>query len=66
MSFLNRRYLSGLASVLYFVSLCALSAMFAGALNLITFAHGEKIFTGILVVISGYAAAVLTALSCEN
>ena len=63
---MNRRYLSGLASVLYFVSLCALSAMFAGALNLITFAHGEKIFTGILVVISGYAAAVLTALSCEN
>ena len=63
---MNRRYLLGLSSVLYFVSLCALSAMFAGALNLITFAHGEKIFTGILVVISGYAAAVLTALSCEN
>lgn len=63
---MNRRYLLGLSSVLYFVSLCALSAVFAGTFNLITFAHGEKIFTGILVVISGYAAAVLRALSREN
>ena len=63
---MNRRYLLGLASVLYFVSLCALAAILAGAFNLITFAHGEKIFTGILVVISGYAAAILTALSCDN
>lgn len=63
MSFLNRRYLLGLASVLYFVSLCALAAIAAGAFNLITFAHGEKIFTGILAVVSGYAAAVLRAFS---
>lgn len=63
---MNRRYLLGLASVLYFVSLCAVSAMLANALKLITFAHGEKIFTGVLVVVSGYAAAVLTALSCDN
>ena len=60
---MNRRYLLGLASVLYFVSLCALAAILAGAFNLITFAHGEKIFTGILTVVSGYAAAVLRALS---
>lgn len=65
MSFLNRRYLLGLSSVLYFVSLCALAAIAAGALNLITFAHGEKVFTGILAVASGYAAAVLRALSAE-
>lgn len=63
---MNRRYLLGLASVLYFVSLCAVSAMLANALKLITFAHGEKIFTGVLVVISGYAAAVLRALSDNN
>ena len=60
---MNRRYLLGLASVLYFVSLCALAAILAGAFNLITFAPGEKIFTGILTVVSGYAAAVLRALS---
>ena len=59
---MNRRYLYGL----YFVSLCALSAMFANALSLIAFAHGEKIFTGILVVISTYAAAALRALANEN
>ena len=63
---MNRRYLYALASVLYFVSLCAVSAMLANALKLITFAHGEKIFTGVLVVISGYAAAVLRALSDNN
>ena len=63
---MNRRYLLGLSSVLYFVSLCAVSAMLANALKLITFAHGEKIFTGVLVVISGYAAAVLRALSDNN
>lgn len=40
--------------------------MLANALKLITFAHGEKIFTGILVVVSGYAAAVLRALAAEN
>lgn len=60
---MNRRYLLGLASVLYFISLCALAAIVAGAVNLITFAHGEKIFMGILAVVSGYAAAVLRAFS---
>ena len=63
---MNRRYLLSLSSVLYFVSLCAVSAMLANALNLITFAHGEKIFTGFLVVLSGYGAAVLRAFSYEN
>lgn len=63
---MNRRYLLSLSSVLYFVSFCAVSAMLANALNLITFAHGEKIFTGFLVVLSGYGAAVLRAFSFEN
>ncbi|MEE1238883.1 MAG: VanZ family protein [Acutalibacteraceae bacterium] len=63
---MNRRYLFTLSSVIYFVCLCALFVIFAGALNLITFAHGEKIFTGILAVISGYAAAVLMAFSSED
>ena len=63
---MNRRYLLSLSSVLYFVSFCAVSAMLANALNLITFAHGEKIFTGFLVVLSGYGAAVLRAFSYEN
>ncbi|MGN0492408.1 MAG: VanZ family protein [Acutalibacteraceae bacterium] len=63
---MNRRYFSALASVLYFVSLCAAGLMLAHALNIITFAHGEKIFAGVLVVISGYAAAALRAFGAES
>ena len=66
MSFLNRRYLLGLSSVLYFVSLCALVTLVAGEFDLITFAHGEKIFAGVLAVVSGYFAASLTALANDN
>ena len=62
---MNRRYLSGLSSVLYFVCFCALATLVAGAFDLITFAHGEKVFTGILAVASGYFAALLTALKID-
>lgn len=40
--------------------------MLAHALNIISFAHGEKILTGVLVVISGYAAAALRALCTKD
>ncbi len=63
---MNRRYLSALASVLYFVSLTAVIAMAAHALDLITLAHGEKIMTGVLVVVSGYAASALRAFGTDN
>lgn len=63
---MNRRYLFGFSSVLYFVSLCAAGLMLAHALDIITFAHGEKIIAGLLVVISGYAAAALRARGTEN
>ena len=63
---MNRRYLSGLSSVLYFVCFCALATLVAGAFDLITFAHGEKVFTGILAVASGYFAALLTALKNDT
>ena len=52
--------------MLYFVCICALATLVAGAFNLITFAHGEKIFTGILAVISGYSAAALRAFSAVH
>lgn len=63
---MNRRYLLGLSSVLYFVSLCAAGLMLAHALDIISFAHGEKIIAGLFVVISGYAAAALRAFGTEN
>lgn len=63
---MNRRYLFGFSSVLYFVSLCAAGLMLAHALDTISFAHGEKIIAGVFVVISGYAAAALRARGTEN
>lgn len=66
MILLNRRYLFALSSVLYFVSLCAAGLMLAHALDIISFAHGEKIIAGVFVVISGYAAAALRACGTEN
>ena len=63
---MNRRYLLGLSSVLYFVSLCALVMLVAGEFDLITFAHSEKIFAGVLAVVSGFFAASLTALANDN
>ena len=63
---MSRRYLLGLSSVLYFVSLCAAGLMLAHALDIISFAHGEKIIAGLFVVISGYAAAALRAFGTEN
>lgn len=63
---MNRRYLFALSSVLYFVSLCAAGLMLAHALDIISFAHGEKIIAGVFVVISGYAAAALRACGTEN
>lgn len=63
---MNRRYLLGLSSVLFFVCLCALVTLVADEFDLITFAHGEKVFTGILAVLSGYSAASLQALANGN
>lgn len=63
---MNRRYFFGLASVLYLVSFAAVAAMAAHALNVIVFAHGEKILTGVIAVVSGYAAAAFRAFGTEN
>ncbi len=58
---MNRRYISLLASVLYFVSLISLCLMAFHAFDVIKLTHGEKIFAGVLVVLSGYLAAFLRA-----
>lgn len=63
---MNRRYLNILSPVFSFVCFAAVLAMICHALDFISFAHGEKIFIGILVVISGYSAACFRALGIMN
>lgn len=64
--FLNRRYFDILSPVLSFVCFASVLAMIAHALDFISFAHGEKIFIGILVVISGYSAACFRSIGINN
>lgn len=63
---MNRRYNMILSSVLSVVCIFACLAMFLHAFNVISFAHGEKIITGITAVISGYTAACVRALRCDS
>lgn len=63
---MNLRYFDILSPVLSFVCIAAVFAMIAHALDFISFDHGEKIFIGILVVISGYSAACFRALGIMN
>lgn len=63
---MNRRAYSTLTSVLYFVCLISLLCIAAHAVNLIRFAHGEKIFAGVLAVASGYGAACFTAMKKDD
>lgn len=63
---MNRRYLSALASVLYFICFLSAAGMLAHALGLISFRHGEKVILGVLVVISAYSAVCFRCLSCQS
>lgn len=63
---MNRRYNLILSSVLSFVCIFACLAMLLHAFNVISFAHGEKIITGITAVISGYTAVCVRAFRCDS
>lgn len=63
---MNRRYLSALASVLYFICFLSAAGMLAHALGIIEFRHGEKVILGVLVVISAYAAVCFRCIAEPN
>lgn len=60
---MNRRYLLGIASVLYFLCFVIASALLANAFEIINLSHNIKIISDAGMVISGYAASFFYCLN---
>lgn len=63
---MSRRYLTALSSVLYFICLISIIGMLGHAFNLLIFKHSEKVFLGIIIVISAYTATCFRCIGISN